>query len=82
MPALARATARGTLVVTAGQLALAAAGFLAALLLARELGPDGFWQDGHMPIGGMRETNDDLSARRAERVDLARREIEMHELNR
>lgn len=30
---------RGTLLVTAGQLALAAAGFLAALLLARELGP-------------------------------------------
>lgn len=39
MPARARATARGTLVVTAGQLALAAAGFVAALLLARELGP-------------------------------------------
>ena len=33
------ATLRGTALVTAGQLALAAAGFLAALLLARELGP-------------------------------------------
>lgn len=32
-------TARGTLVVGAGQLALALAGFVAALLLARELGP-------------------------------------------
>lgn len=39
MATAGNATLRGTLVVTAGQLALAAAGFLAALLLARELGP-------------------------------------------
>lgn len=35
-------TARGTLVVGAGQLALALAGFVAALLLARELGPGAY----------------------------------------
>jgi O-antigen/teichoic acid export membrane protein len=39
MPRATRARLLGPFLVTAGQLALAAAGFLAALLLARELGP-------------------------------------------